>query len=557
MMAIAFYVLAAFGSAMLLFSAETFFAKMLLPLLGGTPSVWNASVFFYELLVLAAYGYVHWSTALMGVRRQLLLHVTLLVAALAILPLHLQAGAAPPQDADPIPWLLLTLTSAVAVPLLLIASSGPLLQAYFSCTDHPAAKSPYFIYSASNAGSMAILIAYPIVIEPFLTLSQQTHVWMWCYCAEILLIGVCGSFVMASRTTAVRSPVERGPARRTAPTALKRMEWVVLALLPSSLSLGATTFISSDIAVIPLLWVLPLAIYLLTFAMAFAHRPLVSIPTQLRVWPICVTAVSVTLLGNATLPVGITIILHLATLFAAALLCHSYLSASKPPADGLTEFYVWVALGGLLGGAFNSLIAPYVFKSVAEYPFVLAGILLRAGDQDRKGAHAFLGSGGRDGRVERRVDRRGRTVGDAYSCDGGRVAQADCLQCPGAAVLFHVAAAARLRRVRGGPSGNRPVIPDGRQPCPVLRAQFLWNKRGHCRRRWKVPHAGERDHIARNAEPLSRAKAGAVDLLSPDRAGGRCLRAVRRTLIAAGRGNRAGCGLAGGLFAARSVLVLL
>ncbi len=179
MMAIAFYVLAAFGSAMLLFSAETFFAKMLLPLLGGTPSVWNASVFFYELLVLAAYGYVHWSTALMGVRRQLLLHVTLLVAALAILPLHLQAGAAPPQDADPIPWLLLTLTSAVAVPLLLIASSGPLLQAYFSCTDHPAAKSPYFIYSASNAGSMAILIAYPIVIEPFLTLSQQTHVWMW------------------------------------------------------------------------------------------------------------------------------------------------------------------------------------------------------------------------------------------------------------------------------------------------------------------------------------------------------------------------------------------
>ena len=377
MIAIALYMTAAFGSAILLFSAETFFTKLLLPLLGGAPSVWNASVFFYELLVLAAYGYVHWSTALLGVRRQLLLHVALLSAAFAFLPLHLHAGAAPPQDAAPIPWLLLTLTSAVAAPLLLIASSGPLLQSCFSSTDHPVARDPYFIYSASNAGSMAILIAYPVVIEPFLTLSRQTHVWTWCYGAEVLLICACGTILLGSRTSAAGAPatgVERVPPRRTVPTALKRTEWVVLAFLPSSMSLGVTTYISSDIAVIPLLWVLPLAIYLLTFAMAFARRPLISISALLRLWPICVTAVCITLLGNATLPVGITIILHMSALFVAALLCHSYLSGAKPSVDGLTEFYVWVALGGLLGGAFKSLIAPHLFNSVAEYPLVLATI---------------------------------------------------------------------------------------------------------------------------------------------------------------------------------------
>jgi hypothetical protein len=368
---------AAFGSAVLLFSAETFFTKLLLPLLGGAPSVWNASVFFYELLVLAAYGYVHWSTTLLGVRRQLLLHVALLSAAFAFLPLHLHAGAAPPQDAAPIPWLLLTLTSAVAAPLLLIASSGPLLQSCFSSTDHPVARNPYFIYSASNAGSMAILIAYPVIIEPFLTLSRQAHIWTWCYGAEVLLVCACGAFVVSSRRSAAGTPSTGAggvPSQRSMPTALNRTEWVLLAFLPSSLSLGVTTYISSDIAVIPLLWVLPLAIYLLTFAMAFARHPLVAISTLVRFWPICVLAVCITLLGNATLPAALTIVLHLSALFVAALLCHSYLSAARPSVDGLTEFYVWVALGGLLGGAFNSLIAPHLFNSVAEYPLVLAAI---------------------------------------------------------------------------------------------------------------------------------------------------------------------------------------
>jgi len=269
------YAAASFLGAALLFLVEPMLAKMLLPAFGGSPMVWNTCTLFLQLLLLAAYAYVHLSASRLGPRRQPAAHLLLLLAPLAVLPLALPRDAAPGPTAEPALWLLRDLAVAAGLPFALIATTGPLLQRWFSWLGQARGDDPYFLYAASNAGSVAGLLGYPLLLEPLIALSEQVRWWSYGYGAFLLLIASCGVHLLAPRGKTRSRPValpDPGSEPDERVTLRRRLGWVGLAFLPSSLMLGVTTHISTDIAAFPLLWSVPLALYLLTFVFAFSRR---------------------------------------------------------------------------------------------------------------------------------------------------------------------------------------------------------------------------------------------------------------------------------------------
>jgi hypothetical protein len=412
------FALTLFVSAALLFWVQPMFARLVLPLLGGTPAVWNTCVVFFQAALLAGYGYSHFTPAYLGVRRQTVLHLALMLLPVAVLPVAVpQALGAVPDYVHPALWLLALLLLGVGLPFFAVSTTAPLLQRWFAATGHPAARDPYFLYAASNLGSMIGLLSYPLVLEPFLPLDRQTALWMYIYWALAGLVLVCALLVWAAParvtpagagpevkeappapttpavggTSATRTAVKKGsPRRKTIPAAvappdpehltrLGRLVWVLLAFVPSSLMLSVTTYLTTDVAPIPLLWVIPLALYLLTFILAFARRSLIPLPAVDRMLPLVVLVVTVVLLSEATEPVWLLLGVHLLGLFWIALYCHGRLARLRPDPRHLTEFYFWLSLGGVLGGLFNALVAPVVFSAITEYPLVLVlACLLRA-----------------------------------------------------------------------------------------------------------------------------------------------------------------------------------
>lgn len=388
-----------FLGAGLLFLVQPMVARLLLPLLGGSPAVWNTCMVFFQAALLAGYAYAHWSIAVLGPRRQALLHTIVVLAPLALLPIALP-GSAPPTEGSPIPWLIATLAAMVGLPFFAIASAGPVLQRWFAATDHPDAKDPYFLYAASNAGSLLGLLAYPLALEPWLGLRNQS------------LAFAAGYGLFAIGTLACAATMARRPARganappaadaSAAPTQAappadritwrRRGLWVLLAAVPSSLMLGTTQYLSTDIAAIPLLWVLPLGLYLLTFIVAFSRRATPPIDRIGRLVPIVAVALALSMLMEARRPAAVLILLHLAMLLLGALLCHTRLAAARPGASRLTEYYLLISVGGVLGGVFNSLLAPLLFDAVLEYPIAIALVCLL-----RPGPGEGAGKGGRTG----------------------------------------------------------------------------------------------------------------------------------------------------------------
>jgi hypothetical protein len=364
-------------SAALLFLVEPMVAKMILPRLGGTPAVWNTCMVFFQAVLLAGYAYAHAAPRWLGTRRHAWFHVALLLAPLAVLPIGL-AGGAPPSTANPVWWLLGLLLVSAGLPFFMLSTSGPLLQAWFAGTRHPAAKDPYFLYAASNLGSMTALLAYPVLIEPNLALGDQSRLWMAGYVALIALTAGCT--LAAWRAAAPPAPpaehdavaADQPPA--TAPGVGLRLRWVALALVPSSLMLGVTTHLTTDVAPVPLLWILPLALYLLSFIIAFSRLP--ALVQTVFYWLLPVVIVLVfTLPGfEEWLPLWAVLLLHLVALLLICTVCHGELARARPPTRHLTEFYFWLSLGGVLGGVFNALVAPVLFDRVVEYP--LAAVLV-------------------------------------------------------------------------------------------------------------------------------------------------------------------------------------
>lgn len=358
------FCLTLFCSSGLLFLAEPMFAKMVLPLLGGTPAVWNTCMVSFQALLLAAYAYGHWSIQWLGIRRQSKVQLIILIAVVAALPMAIPHGWQPPVGTNPIFWLLAVLPIGVGLPFFAAASTAPVLQRWFSSTGHPASKDPYFLYAASNLGSMVALLGYPTLVEPLMHLADQSRLWSSGYYGLIALVGCCSLFVGPVQKSATILAVEKI-------TAYRRLRWILLAMIPSSLLLGTTTFITTDIAAVPLLWIVPLALYLLSFILVFASRPILSHQLMIRLQPVVVLGVALFMLGRVGQPVWMVLALHLAALFVSSMVCHGELAKDRPSVGRLTDFYLTMSLGGVLGGLFNALAAPLIFHSAAEYPIAL------------------------------------------------------------------------------------------------------------------------------------------------------------------------------------------
>jgi hypothetical protein len=385
-----------FLSALLLFWVQPLAGKMVLPLLGGAPAVWNTCLLFFQAALLAGYAYVLASTRWLSARAQVVLHVALLLVAALALPVVInEAKVGTPDEAHPALWLLKTLALTAGLPFFALSASAPLLQNWFSRTRDRAAGDPYFLYAASNAGSLLALLAFPVLFEPSLTLGGQSRAWTVAYCALVLLVLACAVVALRSGKgrNATRNADEReltsdygvaqlrddeSAARLTndesdaqAPTPARRLRWALLAFVPSSLVLGVTTYITTDLVAVPLLWVVPLALYLLSFVVVFARRRVVARGLAAKVLPGAAVMLALVYLSGATQPAWFLILFHLLFLFAASLVCHGQLADERPAARYLSEFYLWLAVGGALGGLFNALVAPLIFNTVVEYPLVI------------------------------------------------------------------------------------------------------------------------------------------------------------------------------------------
>ena len=400
---LAVFTAAVFLSAFLLFLVQPMFGKMVLPLLGGSPAVWNTCMLFFQAALLGGYLYAHLSSRL-PVKRQAMLHLALLALAALALPVSVR-GAAPEGGGAPIPWLLGLMAVTVGGPFLVLSGTGPILQRWFSRSGHAQAAEPYQLYAASNLGSALALLAYPFLMEPRLRLATQSGTWTAGYAALLLLIGVCAARVWKTADSTAAGavtpnaagggePAEAIPAAGAAafPIPLReRLIWIGLAFVPSSLLLGVTTFITTDLSPAPLLWVLPLALYLFSFTLVFARRPPLRHEWMVAIHPSAI-AIAVLLLATGYVKTpAFAVPLHLTALFVIAMAAHGELARRRPHARHLTEFYLWISLGGVLGGAFNALVAPVAFDNVWEYPIVLAlACLARPWPDDRLGVRGHL-----------------------------------------------------------------------------------------------------------------------------------------------------------------------
>ncbi len=389
---LATFVAAIFLSAALLFQIEPMFTKMVLPRLGGSPSVWSVAMVFFQSMLLAGYAYAHLLTRYAPGRASIIIHLAVLALAASTLPLALGAGR-PPAGGETF-WLIGLFTTSIGLPFFALAANGPLLQAWFARTDHPDAADPYFLYAASNVGSFLALLSYPVLVEPFIPLSRQTGLWSVFFYLLIALILASGALSWrAPAAAAAHAAAERNTA---APGWRDGLIWCALAAVPAGLLIAVTAHISTDVAAVPLLWVLPLALYLLTFVIVFQRAPLIPHWLAVALQPLFILAlVAVLILDPIKNVIGI-IALHCGVFFVNALVCHGELARRRPAARHLTIFYFWMAAGGMIGGIAAGLVAPHVFSWVAEYPILIVlAALCRPGfalPGSRQGRYVALGA---------------------------------------------------------------------------------------------------------------------------------------------------------------------
>ncbi len=344
-------------------------------------------------MLLAGYAYVHATTQLLGLRRQVLVHLAILAVALVSLPVHV--AWTEPVISQPVLWLIAILTVSVGLPFFAVSATAPLLQRWFGHTGHSHAHDPYFLYGASNLGSILALLSYPVLVEPLLRLDQQGWTWTGGYGVLVLLIAVCA--LTLRRVSAAPDMTPERPALASERPALasepvswrRRAHWIALAFAPSSLLLGVTTHITTDVAAVPLLWVVPLTLYLLTFVFVFARRPVLRHQWMVASQPyvLVLTFVMLPIVGTQWVP---SLAANLIVFFVTAMVCHGELARRRPAVSHLTEFYFAMAFGGMLGGAFNALVAPVLFTDVYEYHLALVVACMLRPTQAAGGAKARL-----------------------------------------------------------------------------------------------------------------------------------------------------------------------
>jgi hypothetical protein len=377
------YTAAIFVSALLLFSVQPLFTKMVLPRLGGSPAVWSVAMVFFQSLLLAGYGYAHYLIRLRNRTVMAGVHLVLLVIALLSLPLSIASGWGEPPNSGYAFWLLGLFAVSIGLPFFALAANNPLLQAWFFRAGHPSGPDPYFLYASSNIGSFLALLSYPVLLEPMFTLRTQNLIWTAGFGLLIVLIALCAALLLGSPTSAaVNAPAENKIA--APPLGVLRARWIFLAAVPSGLLIAVTAHISTDVAAAPLLWVLPLSLYLLTWVLVFQSRPLLPHKWMLMLQPIAIAGVVVLLAFGGEQNLLLTLGGHQFCFFIIAMACHGELARTRPAAKYLTGFYVALSFGGMVGGLFAGLLAPFAFSWVAEYPILLAlAALCRPAGQER------------------------------------------------------------------------------------------------------------------------------------------------------------------------------
>jgi len=398
-----------FFAAALVFLVQPMIVKQLLPVFGGAPSVWNTAVVFFQVVLLAGYGMAHLSFRALGARRQPLVPLIAGIVALGFVPFAVRASAAAPSSVPPAVWVATLLLLSVGVPYLAVAMASPILQRWYASTGERGHDDPYFLYTASNAGSLLGLLAFPFVLEPTLSTTGQERAWAILFVTYLLgLVGCAlvvrgraGAVVEEAQTnhTAVVPAGDTSVTERAASSRQRRLGWVVLAAIPSSLMLGVTTYITTDVASAPLIWVVPLALYLISFMLTFGRRvrvgsDIAGIVVAAATVALIVVELDVWIVGDRT-----RVVVHLIAMLCAATLAHARLYESRPPARELTGFYLRMSIGGALGGAFTALAAPVLFERIYEYPLLLAAVVLlrpaiwRTRPRDAGSALARAGAG--------------------------------------------------------------------------------------------------------------------------------------------------------------------
>lgn len=368
-----------FTSAALMFVLQPMFGKTLLPLLGGSPAVWNTCMVFYQTVLFFGYLYAHYLSTRLSQHQQILVHLGVILVSFLALPVGLPENVAPPTESNPTLWLIGILSLSIGLPFFVVSTTAPLIQKWFANVGHHTSDDPYYLYAASNSGSLIALLSYPFLIEPNIGLSSQKSDWSFGFAFLCMLIAGCAFALWKAQQ--VKETPEESTADDEGLSWATKLHWLALAFVPSSLLLGLTTFISTDIASVPLLWIIPLTLYLLTFVIVFSK------------WHDCVhgwmvTAQPVVLLpflaysfiNPAVLPYWVDLGIHLTAFFLAVMVCHGELARLRPNTRHLTSYYLIMSFAGMLGGMFNTFVAPFIFNAVYEYPLmIVAALLLRPG----------------------------------------------------------------------------------------------------------------------------------------------------------------------------------
>ncbi len=358
---------AVFLSAFLLFLIQPLLGKFILPWFGGTPAVWTTCMFFYQAALLAGYAYAHSAATRIGLRRQVLLHVTLMALSLALLPILPSGHWKPEPGDDPVVRILGLLVASAGVPYLVLAATSPLLQAWYARARH--GLSPYRLYALANAGSLLAVIGYPFVIEPAIGLRKQALIWSIGYAVAAGLIGICALKTLRTPDSAdIRYACTAGLMdASTKPSAGDRILWIAFAACGSLALLATTNQLCLDVAVVPLLWVLPLSIYLLSFVLCFHSARWYSRTLYIPLLAAGFGWICHILDRGVYADLRLQIASYAGVLFLTCMVCHGELIRLKPAPAHLTSFYLAVAAGGAVGGALAASVAPGFFRGYWEY----------------------------------------------------------------------------------------------------------------------------------------------------------------------------------------------
>ncbi len=368
-----------FASAALMFVLQPMFGKILLPLLGGSPAVWNTCMVFYQSILFFGYLYAHYLSTRLTHHKQIMIHLAIIAVSFLALPVGLSDNVAPPTESNPTFWLLGTLLAAIGLPFFVVSTTAPLMQKWFADVGHHTSNDPYFLYAASNSGSLLALLSYPFLLEPNIGLANQKSFWSIGFALLCLLISGCAFALWKVKQSGVTD--EADDTQHEELSLQTKLHWLALAFVPSSLLLGLTTFISTDIASVPLLWVVPLTLYLLSFVIVFSKWHGQIHPLVIKLQPIVLLPfLAYSFINPAVLPYWLDLCLHLTAFFLAVMVCHGELARLRPSTKHLTTYYLIMSFAGMLGGMFNTFVAPFIFNAVYEYPLmIIAALLLRPG----------------------------------------------------------------------------------------------------------------------------------------------------------------------------------